>query len=60
MQSKDGPPVIALRLVPKVLFAVTHIWAPNAYIVSFKLETDIEILEQKAKDALTKYNHQVS
>lgn len=52
--------MIALRLVPKVLQAVTHIWCPNAYIISFKLETDDEILEQKAKGALTKYNHNVS
>ncbi|CAI6345043.1 unnamed protein product [Macrosiphum euphorbiae] len=59
VQSKDGPPVIALRLVPKVLYAVTHIWAPNAYIISFKLETDSGILEQKAKGALSKYKHQL-
>lgn len=52
--------MIALRLVPKVLYAVTHIWAPNAYIISFKLETDSGILEQKAKGALIKYKHQVS
>lgn len=59
VQSHDGPPVIALRLVPKVLYAVTHIWAPNAYIISFKLETDNEILEQKAFGALKKYKHQL-
>lgn len=52
--------MIALRLVPKVLKAVTHIWAPNAYIISFKLETDNEILEEKSKEALKKYKHQVS
>lgn len=46
--------------MPKVLQAVTHIWAPNAYIISFKLETDPDILEQKAKDALIKYKHHVS
>lgn len=59
IQSNDGPPIIALRLVPKVLKAVTHIWAPNAYIISFKLETDNTMLEQKSKGALTKYKHQV-
>ncbi|XP_025415648.1 uncharacterized protein C4B3.18 [Sipha flava] len=58
-QSKDGPPMIALRLVPKVLKAVTHIWAPNAYIISFKLETDNRILIQKSKEALKKYKHQL-
>lgn len=51
--------MIALRLVPKVLNAVTQIWAPNAYIISFKLETDVTMLEQKARDALRKYGHQV-
>lgn len=60
IQSLDGPPMIALRLVPKVLHAVTKLWAPNAYIISFKLETDSEILEQKAKGALIKYKHHVS
>lgn len=52
--------MIELRLVPKVLNAVTHIWASNAYIISFKLETDNAMLEQKSKAALSKYNHQVS
>lgn len=51
--------MIALHLVPKILQAITHVWAPNAYIVSFKLETDNTILEQKSKSALSKYNHQV-
>lgn len=55
----DGPPVIALRLVPKVLKAITHIWAPKAFIISFKLETDNSILEKKSRDALAKYKHQV-
>jgi len=59
VQSKDGPPVIALRMVPKVLSAITQVWSPKAYIVSFKLETDNTILEQKAKDALCKYQHQL-
>jgi len=60
IQSKDGPPKITLHMVPKVLNAVTHIWSPKAYIISFKLETDNLILEQKAKDALCKYQHQVN
>lgn len=51
--------MIALRLVPKVLNAVTRIWTPNAYIISFKLETDVTMLEQKARGALSKYGHQV-
>jgi len=47
-------------MVPKVLSAITHVWSPKAFIISFKLETDNTILEQKAKDALCKYQHQVS
>lgn len=47
-------------MVPKVLNAITQVWSPKAFIVSFKLETDNTILEQKAKDALYKYQHQVS
>lgn len=52
--------MIALRLVPKVLKAITHIWAPRAFIISFKLETDNSVLEKKSRDALMKYKHQVS
>lgn len=52
--------MIELRLVPKVLKAITYVWAPNAYIISFKLETDNAILEQKSKDALIRYKHNVS
>ncbi|XP_050542092.1 uncharacterized protein LOC126905943 isoform X2 [Daktulosphaira vitifoliae] len=59
IQSKDGPPVIALRMVPKVLMAITQIWSPKAFIVSFKLETDNSLLESKSKDALIKYKHQL-
>lgn len=51
--------MIALRLVPKVMNAVTQIWAPNAYTISFKLETDNKLLETKSKAALSKYCHQV-
>ncbi|XP_050433351.1 uncharacterized protein LOC126841107 [Adelges cooleyi] len=59
LQSKDGPPVMTLHLVPKVMKAVTHNWSRQAYIVSFKLETDSMLLETKSKDALHKYKHQL-
>ena len=31
-----------------------HVWAPQGYIVSFKLETDASILRQKAEGSLDK------
>lgn len=35
--------------VPKMLGALRHEWSPAAMVVSFKLETDIQILLQKAR-----------
>lgn len=40
---------------PRMLGAVKHNWNPNTVLVSFKLETDMEILEQKAVGAMEKY-----
>ncbi|KAL5018236.1 hypothetical protein ScPMuIL_003958 [Solemya velum] len=59
IQSSDGPLQLELQLVPKMLEPLTREWCPNAFTVSFKLETDMEILLSKAKRALNKYNHQV-
>ncbi|KAK3064013.1 hypothetical protein LTS18_010943 [Coniosporium uncinatum] len=49
--------VIDLEPVPKFLKRLVDGWAPNALIVSFKLETDPSILVEKAKYALNKYQH---
>ncbi|KAL9055881.1 MAG: hypothetical protein Q9162_003307 [Coniocarpon cinnabarinum] len=49
--------VIDLDPVPKFLKRVVDAWAPNAMIVSFKLETDPAILTEKARHALKKYAH---
>lgn len=46
---------IQLRNVPKLLGAV-RAWAPEAQVVSFKLETNENILLAKAAGALKKYN----
>jgi phosphopantothenate-cysteine ligase len=46
---------LRLKPVPKALSALRHIWAPNAFIVSFKLETDPHLLLSKAAGAITKY-----
>ncbi|XP_026681560.1 phosphopantothenate--cysteine ligase isoform X2 [Diaphorina citri] len=59
MQSGDGPPVISLQLVPKMLSPLTSVWSPRAFVVSFKLETDPNILVKKARAALDKYHHKL-
>jgi phosphopantothenate-cysteine ligase len=34
-------------------------WVPNAFVVSFKLETDPDLLVQKAQGAINNYHHKV-
>lgn len=50
-----GGLVLTLRPVPKVLGLIRTSWAPDAYVVSFKLETDHAILRQKAERAVIRY-----
>jgi phosphopantothenate-cysteine ligase len=54
IQSDQG---LALNLdqVPKKLKDLTSQWAPNAFIISFKLETDQDILIKKATKAIQNY-----
>lgn len=59
LQSSSGPPTLSLRLVPKMLAPVTSVWIPDAFTVSFKLETDERILIDKARVALDRYRHQL-
>lgn len=49
--------IIDLDPVPKFLKRLVDIWAPEGMIVSFKLETDPNILTEKARHALRKYAH---
>lgn len=49
--------VIDLDPVPKFLKNLVDGWAPEGMIVSFKLETDPEILVSKAKYSLDRYQH---
>lgn len=49
--------VIDLDPVPKFLKSLVDGWAPQAMIVSFKLETDPSILIRKAQMALDRYSH---
>ncbi|PLW09183.1 hypothetical protein PCANC_19546 [Puccinia coronata f. sp. avenae] len=57
IQSGKGSLVIEMDAVPKVLKDVTNEWSNQAFIVSFKLETDMNLLIPKAKAALTRYGH---
>nr|CAG4647156.1 EOG090X085T [Megafenestra aurita]SVE92464.1 EOG090X085T [Megafenestra aurita] len=59
IQSSGGPLSLSLQLVPKMLAPLVTIWAPNAFIVSFKLETNEKLLEAKSKESLEKYHHHV-
>jgi len=55
IQSRDGPLTLELDQVPKTLGILRDEWAPEGYFVSFKLETDHDILISKAKQAIEKY-----
>lgn len=49
--------IIDLDPVPKFLKNLVDGWAPEGYIVSFKLETDPAILVHKAQYSLDRYQH---
>jgi phosphopantothenate-cysteine ligase len=49
--------IIDLEPVPKFLKSLVDGWAPDAMIVSFKLETDPSMLVKKAQYSLNKYAH---
>lgn len=55
----SGRLVVDLEAVPKFLRRLVDSWAPQAMIVSFKLETDNSILIKKATEALRRYHHQL-
>lgn len=55
----SGKLVVDLEQVPKFLRRLVENWAPLAMIVSFKLETDSNILIKKANEALRRYQHQL-
>lgn len=59
IQSETGAPIIQLQLVPKMLAPLVNLWVPTAYVVSFKLETDENLLIPKARSALEKYKHKM-
>ncbi|ESP02885.1 hypothetical protein LOTGIDRAFT_110784 [Lottia gigantea] len=59
IQSSNGPLELKLQLVPKMLEPLVKDWVPSAFIISFKLETDKDILISKSRQALDKYKHQL-
>lgn len=60
IQSSEGAPKIELQLVPKMLHPLIRHWMKSgALVVSFKLETDPEILIRKARKALDTYGHHI-
>ena len=58
-QSSAGDLELKLKTTPKVLKALCEEWVPEAFVVTFKLETDPDILMRKARGALGSYGHQV-
>lgn len=46
---------LTLEPVPKVMGLLRSSWAPDAFVCSFKLETDPTLLRQKAERAVQKY-----
>ncbi|XP_008801026.2 phosphopantothenate--cysteine ligase 2 [Phoenix dactylifera] len=59
IQSAVGPLDMRLTQVPKMLSVLRREWAPSAFCISFKLETDPDILLQKADAAMRKYGMHV-
>lgn len=53
--NNNQPLTLQLWPVPKVMGLLRHQWAPDAFVCSFKLETDQDILRQKAEGAVRKY-----
>ncbi|KAI9637440.1 putative phosphopantothenate-cysteine ligase [Dioszegia hungarica] len=59
IQSSVGMFSLEMDQVPKVLRPLVQEWIPEGYIVSFKLETDENLLIPKSRAALSRYGHQV-
>ena len=59
IQSDSEGLTLYLESVPKLLKTLVNDWVNNAFVVSFKLETNEKILVHKAHTALRTSNHQV-
>uniref|UniRef100_UPI00398E8251 phosphopantothenate--cysteine ligase n=1 Tax=Pristiophorus japonicus TaxID=55135 RepID=UPI00398E8251 len=59
IQSGVSPLQLTMQMVPKMLAPLVKDWAPQAFVTSFKLETDPSQLVARARKALATYRHQV-
>jgi len=59
IQSGKGSLHIEMDQVPKILKPMVDEWTREGFIVSFKLETDPQLLLPKCRQALERYRHQV-
>ncbi|KZT52568.1 DFP-domain-containing protein [Calocera cornea HHB12733] len=59
IQSGKGSLQIEMDQVPKILKPLRDDWASEGFIVSFKLETDPNLLIPKARQALERYDHKL-
>ncbi|EJW78984.1 DNA/pantothenate metabolism flavoprotein [Wuchereria bancrofti] len=59
IQSNQESLLLSLNIVPKILQKLVRDIVPEAFVVSFKLETDETILVSKARQALRNYGHQL-
>ncbi|EIM88836.1 DFP-domain-containing protein [Stereum hirsutum FP-91666 SS1] len=59
IQSGKGSLLIEMDQVPKILKPMVDEWTRDGFIVSFKLETDPNLLIPKARGALERYGHQI-
>jgi len=59
IQSSKTGLELKLKPVPKCLGKLRSEWCPEAFIVSFKLETDINILNFKCKKSMENYKQNV-
>lgn len=55
IQSDGEDLVLTLKPVPKVIEELRQKWCPDAFVVTFKLETDTKILKEKAARAVERY-----
>ncbi|KAF8624272.1 hypothetical protein AX15_005957 [Amanita polypyramis BW_CC] len=59
IQSGKGNLSIEMDQVPKILKPMVDEWTRDGFIVSFKLETDQNLIIPKSRAALERYGHQV-
>ncbi|EYC14250.1 hypothetical protein Y032_0041g430 [Ancylostoma ceylanicum] len=59
IQSSGGELNLRLSLAPKAIDTIVTKLVPDAFVVSFKLETDESLLISKSRHALEKYGHEL-